>query len=127
MQEYASSGGSSSEHPREEKEMKKHRKKNNTAVRMTAAAMAVTLAVGPASTVAYALPADTSNTAVTLDAQQSQTKPSSCTLSETPAMKMAPVPRRVTDMTVSILVFGFQRAQHSKFVRQIPRLVRIWP
>lgn len=54
--------------------MKKHRKKNNTAVRMTAAAMAVTLAVGPASTVAYALPADTSNTAVTLDAQQSQTK-----------------------------------------------------
>lgn len=54
--------------------MKKHRKKNNTAVRMTAAAMAVTLAAGPASTVAYALPADTSNTAVTLDAQQSQTK-----------------------------------------------------
>lgn len=41
---------------------------------MTAAAMAVTLAAGPASTVAYALPADTSNTAVTLDAQQSQTK-----------------------------------------------------
>ncbi len=54
--------------------MKKHRKKNNTAVRMTAAAMAVTLAAGPASTVAYALPADMSNTAVTLDAQQSQTK-----------------------------------------------------
>ncbi len=54
--------------------MKKHRKKNNTAVRMTAAAMAVTLAAGPASPVAYALPADTSNTTVTLDAQQSQTK-----------------------------------------------------
>lgn len=74
MQEDASSAGSSSEHPREEKEMKKHRKKNNTAVRMTAVAMAVTLAAGPASTVAYALPEDTSNTAATLDAQQSQTK-----------------------------------------------------
>ena len=125
MQEYASSGGSSSEHPREEKEMKKHRKKNNTAVRMTAAAMAVTLAAGPASTVAYALPADTSNTAVTLDAQQSQTKTQQLYTVGNTSYENGAVPRRVTGMTVSILVFGFQRAQHSKFVRQIPRLVRI--
>lgn len=54
--------------------MRNYRKNHHAAVRLTAAALAVTLAAGPAGAVAYALPAETGNSAVQLDEQQAQTR-----------------------------------------------------
>lgn len=54
--------------------MRNYRKNHHAAVRLTAAALAVTLAAGPAGAAAYALPAETGNSAVQLEDQQAQTR-----------------------------------------------------